>query len=88
MPPTASHLERITVDPAICHGKPTVRRTRMTVQTILELLASPMTFEEILTEYPYLEHDDLLAALEYGAATAGGQQVALGREHSRIKTPE
>jgi uncharacterized protein (DUF433 family) len=77
MPPTASHLERITVDPAICHGKPTVRGTRMTVQTILELLASPMTFDEILTDYPYLERADLLAALEYGAATAGGQQVVI-----------
>jgi uncharacterized protein (DUF433 family) len=77
MPSTASHLERITVDPAICHGKPTVRGTRMTVQTILELLASPMTFDEILTDYPYLERDDLLAALEYGAATAGGQQVVI-----------
>ena len=48
----------------------------MTVQTILELLASPMTFDAILTDYPYLERDDLLAALEYGAA-AGGHQVVI-----------
>jgi uncharacterized protein (DUF433 family) len=88
MPPTASHLERITVDPAICHGKPTVLGTRMTAQTTLELLASPMTFDEILTDYRYLERDDLLAALEYGAATAGGQQVVSAGEHSRIRTPE
>lgn len=74
---TASHLERITVDPAICHGKPTVRGMRMTVQGILELLASAMTFDEVLADYPYLEREDLLAALEYGAATTGGQQVVI-----------
>ncbi len=72
-----SHLSRITVDPLICHGKPTVRGLRMPVQTILELLASGMTFEEILDDYPYLERDDLLAALEYGAVVAGGHQVVL-----------
>lgn len=77
MPTTASHLDRVTVDPAICHGKPTVRGTRMTVQGILELLASAMTFDEVLTDYPYLEREDLLAALEYGAAAAGGHQVVI-----------
>jgi len=47
----------------------------MTVQSILELLASGMTLDEVLADYPYLEREDLLAALEYGAATSGGQQV-------------
>lgn len=61
----------------ICHGKPTVRGLRMPVQTILELLASGMTFEEVLDDYPYLEREDLLAALEYGAVAAGGHQVGL-----------
>lgn len=70
-----SHLERITVDPVICHGKPTVRGLRMPVQTILELLASGMTFEEVLGDYSYLEREDLLAALEYGAIAAAGHQV-------------
>ena len=70
-----SRLDRITVDPAICHGKPTIRGMRMPVQTILELLASGMTFEEVLADYPYLERADLLAALEYGAVASGGQQV-------------
>ena len=68
-------LERITVDPMICHGKPTVRGMRMPVQTILELLASGITFDEVLGDYPYLEFDDLLAALEYGAVASGGYQV-------------
>jgi len=48
---------------------------RMPVQTILELLASGMTFEEVLADYPYLERADLLAALEYGPLASGGQQV-------------
>jgi uncharacterized protein (DUF433 family) len=73
-----SHLSRITVDPAICHGKPTVRGMRMPVHTILELRASGMTFTDILTDHPYFEHEDLLAALEYGAAAAGGHQVLPG----------
>ena len=72
---TLSHLDRITVDPGVCHGKPTVRGLRMTVQSILELLASGMTLDEVLADYPYLEREDLLAALEYGAATSGGRQV-------------
>lgn len=72
-----SRLERITVDPGVCHGKPTVRGMRMLVQTILELLASGMTFDEVLADYPYLEREDLLAALEYGAAASGGQQVVI-----------
>lgn len=70
-----SRLDRITVDPAIMHGKPTVRGMRMPVQTILELLASGMTFDEVLDDFPYLERDDLLAALEYGALASSGHQV-------------
>lgn len=75
MASAASPFERITVDPAVSHGKPTVRGMRMPVQTILELLASGMTFDEILADYPYLEREDLFAALAYGAAASGGQQV-------------
>jgi uncharacterized protein (DUF433 family) len=70
-----SRLDRITVDPAIAHGKPVVRGMRMPVQTILELLASGMTFDDVLADFPYLERDDLLAALEYGALASSGQQV-------------
>ena len=71
-----SRLERITTDPAICHGQPTVRGLRYPVQMLLELLSSGMTIEEVLSDYPDLERDDLLAALEYGALTAGGHRVA------------
>lgn len=72
---TGSHLDRITVDPAVCHGKPIIRGMRWPVQTVLELLASDMTFEEILADHPELERDDLLASLEFAAAQAAGQYV-------------
>ena len=55
--------ERITIDPEICHGKPTIRVLRYTVETILELLSSGMAIEEILSDYQDLEREDILAAL-------------------------
>jgi uncharacterized protein (DUF433 family) len=70
-----SRLDRITADPAICHGRPTVRGLRYPVDDLLELLASGMTLDEVLADYPDLEHDDLLAALEYGALTAGRTKI-------------
>lgn len=54
-------LSRITVNPAICHGQPTVRGLRYPVQNVLELLASGMTDAEILADYEDLEADDLRA---------------------------
>lgn len=70
-----SKLERITVDPAVCHGQPVVRGLRYPVQSLLELLSSGMTIQEVLADYPDLEREDLLAALEYGALAAGGHRV-------------
>jgi uncharacterized protein (DUF433 family) len=60
-------LDRITFDPSICHGKPTVRGMRYTVQSVLELLASGMTNSEILSDYEDLEEDDLNACLLFAA---------------------
>jgi uncharacterized protein (DUF433 family) len=57
--------EPITMDPEICHGKPTIRGLRYTVETILELLSSGMTTEEILADYEDLEREDILAALDF-----------------------
>lgn len=54
-------LNRITINPAICHGKPCIRSLRYPVETMLELLSAGMTIEEILLDYPDLERDDLLA---------------------------
>jgi len=73
-----SRLDGITVNPTICHGKPTVRGLRYPVEMLLELLASEMTIDEILDDHHDLEGDDLLAALEFGARTAGNRHVPLG----------
>lgn len=70
-----SRLERITSDPAICHGQPTIRGLRYPVENLLELLAAGMTIEEVLADYPDLKRDDLLAALEFGALAAGRHRV-------------
>jgi uncharacterized protein (DUF433 family) len=60
-------LSRITIDPAVCHGKPCIRGLRYPVEVILELLSSGMTFDEILADYEDLEREDLLAALAFAA---------------------
>lgn len=59
--------ERITTDPNICHGKPSIRGLRYPVEMILELLSSGMTIEEILADYEDLEREDILAALDFAA---------------------
>jgi uncharacterized protein (DUF433 family) len=75
MSSAGSRLDRITVDPSTLHGKPAIRGLRISVQAVLELLASGMTFDEVLADYPDLTREDLLAALEYGALASGGQQI-------------
>jgi uncharacterized protein (DUF433 family) len=66
---------RITSDPAICHGKPCIRGMRYPVESVLEWLASGMAIEEILADYPDLERDDILAALSYAARLAHVNRV-------------
>ncbi len=61
------NLERITLNPDVMGGKPCIRGLRMTVGTVIGLLASGLTEAEILKMYPYLEHEDLMAALAYAA---------------------
>ncbi len=56
-------LKRITINPNICHGKPTIRNRRYPVQTILDLISAGMTFDELLEDYPDLEKEDLQACL-------------------------
>ena len=60
------HINRITMDPEICHGKPIIRGLRYPVENMLELLASGMTIEELLEDYPDLESEDFLARLAFG----------------------
>jgi len=70
-----SRLDRITSDPEICHGQPTVRGLRYTVESLLELLSAGMSVDEVLQDYPDLERDDMLAVLKFAALTAGRQRV-------------
>ena len=58
-------LNRITLNPNICHGKPTIRNKRYTVDLILDLLSAGMTEKEILADYPALEKEDIFACLAY-----------------------
>lgn len=60
-------LDRIVVDPRICHGKPVVRGLRYPVETLLELLSSGMSIDEVLADYEDLEREDLLAVLAFAA---------------------
>jgi len=60
-------VKRITIDPEICHGKPTIRGLRYPVENMLELMASGMTMDELLEDYPDLEKDDFLACIDYAA---------------------
>jgi len=62
--------ERITINPAICHGKPCIRNLRYPVEFLLELLSAGMTHEEILADYEDLENEDILAALLFAARLA------------------
>lgn len=62
-----SELHRITVDPELCGGRPTLRRMRIRVKDVLDLLASGASHEEILADYPPLEAGDIVAALEFAA---------------------
>lgn len=63
-------LQRITLNPDICHGKPTIRNRRYPVELILDLLSAGMTHEEILTDYPALEEDDIRACLAFASRLA------------------
>ena len=64
---TNSHLDRITINSEVCHGKPTIRGMRYPVESMLELLASGMTIDELLLDYVDLEKEDFLACLEYAS---------------------
>ena len=68
-------LERITIDPEICHGKPCIRGLRYPVDMILTLLSAGMSGEEILSDYDDLERDDILAALAFAARLSRIKQV-------------
>jgi uncharacterized protein (DUF433 family) len=63
----AELLQRITIEPDKCGGRPCVRGMRIRVVDILQLLSAGASYEEILLDYPFLEREDILAAIEYAA---------------------
>jgi len=68
---------RITIDPAVCHGKPCIRGLRYPVENVLEWLASGMSIEEILGDYADLEREDILAVLDFAARLAHTKRIDL-----------
>ena len=60
-------LNRITIEPGKCGGRPCIRGLRIRVSDVLELLGAGASYDEILADYPFLERDDILAVLEYAA---------------------
>ena len=62
-------LKRITIDPEVCHGKPTIRALRYPVDSILEYLAAGDSIDDILTEFEDLERQDILACFAYASAS-------------------
>ena len=70
-------LDRISVDPNICFGKPCIKGARIWVSLILDLLAEGRTFEEVLHDYPQLKSEDLRAAIAYGAEASRERLVEL-----------
>ena len=68
-------LERITIDSNICHGKACVRHMRWPVEVIIDLIASGMTFDEIIADHPELEREDILASLAYAKITVSGKSL-------------
>jgi uncharacterized protein (DUF433 family) len=71
------NLTRITFNPEIMGGKPCIRGMRVTVGTIVGLIASGKNIDEVLSEYPYLEREDVLQALSYAAWRAEEREVPL-----------
>jgi uncharacterized protein (DUF433 family) len=73
----ANQLDRISIDPAVCGGRPCVRGTRIWVALILDLLACGMSEAQLRVEYPALTHEDILAAIAYGAEASRERMIPL-----------
>lgn len=68
-------IERITLNPEVCKGKPTIRNKRFTVAQMLELLAGGMTTEEVLEDYSYIEKEDIQACLIFASHMANARSM-------------
>ncbi len=71
---------RITIDPEICGGKPTIRGMRIRASDVLDLLSSGMAHEEILEDYPYLEEEDIKECLRYASQLSTHQKIELTKK--------
>lgn len=69
------YLERITIDPGICHGKPCIRGMRWPVEVVMDMLGSGMSIGEILEDHPELEREDILASLNYAKMLVSGRAI-------------
>ena len=69
--------ERIVVQPDVCNGKPVIRGTRITAQTVLEFLAAGDSVEDVLEEYPRLTREDVRACLDYASRLMGNHYSLL-----------
>jgi uncharacterized protein (DUF433 family) len=74
---TMEPLTRITIDPEVMGGKPCIRGMRVTVGTIVGLIATGKTVEDVLAEYPYMEREDVLEALSYAAWRAEEKEISM-----------
>lgn len=70
-----NRLNRITIDPEICHGKPCIRGMRWPVEVIIDLLSSGMTVQQIVEDHPELEKEDVLASLDFAKITLSGRSI-------------
>ncbi len=68
-------INRITIDPSICHGKPCIRGMRWPVEVIIDMLGSGMTMEEILNDHQELEKEDILACLTFAKLYLSGHSI-------------
>ena len=67
--------DRIVINPAVCNGRPSIRGTRISAQTVLEFLGAGDSIEDVLEEYPTLSRDDVLACLRYSSRLMGNHFV-------------
>jgi len=70
-----NQLNRITIDPEICHGKPSIRGMRLLVEVITDLLSSGMSIEQILEDHSELEKEDILACLNFAKHILSGRSL-------------
>lgn len=70
-----NNFDRITIDADICHGKACIRHMRWPVEVIIDMIASGMSFDDILNDHEELERDDIIAALAYAKITLSGKSL-------------